>query len=64
MKIVVDRDLCEANARCQEAAPQVFRVDEEDHLHILIDKPGEELREKVEEAIRLCPRQALSIEES
>ena len=25
MKIVVDRDLCEANARCQEAAPQVFR---------------------------------------
>ncbi len=64
MKVVVDRDLCEANARCQEAAPQVVRADEEDHLHILIDKPGEELREKLDEAIRLCPRQALSIEES
>ena len=64
MKVVVDFDLCEANARCQEAAPEVFRVDEQDHLEILIDKPGEELREKLEEAIRLCPRQALSIEES
>ncbi len=64
MKVVVDRDLCEANARCQEVAPQVFRVDEKDHLEILIDKPGEELREKLEEAVRLCPRQALSIEES
>ncbi len=61
MKIVVDYDLCEANARCQENAPEVLRVDDEDHLHLLIDKPGEELRDKIEEAVRSCPRQALSI---
>ncbi len=64
MKIVVDYDLCEANARCMEVAPEVFRVDDDDNLHVLIETPGEDLREKVEEAVRLCPRQAISIAES
>ena len=63
MKVVVDHDLCEANARCMELAPEVFQVDEEDENHILIENPGEELRVKLEEAVRLCPRQAISIEE-
>ena len=62
MKIVVDYDLCEANALCMEAAPEVFRVEEDDTLTVLIDAPGEELRVKVEEAARLCPRQAMTIE--
>ena len=63
MKIVVDFDLCEANAICTGIAPEIFHVDENDELHILIESPGEEFRAKVEEAVRLCPRQALSIEE-
>ena len=63
MKIVVDFDLCEANAVCMQQAPEVFRVDENDSLEILKESPSEELREKVEAAVRLCPRQALSLEE-
>ena len=63
MKIVVDYDLCEANAVCMSKAPEVFKVDDEDNLHILIENPPEGLREKVEEAVRLCPRQALSLSE-
>ena len=63
MKIVVDFDLCEANAVCMEIAPEIFQVDDNDELHILIESPGEEYRKKLEEAVRLCPRQALSIEE-
>ena len=62
MKILVDYDLCEANAVCMEQAPEVFKVDEKDELHILIDNPPDSLREKVENAVRLCPRQALSLE--
>ena len=56
MKIQVDFDLCEANAYCMRAAPEVFKVDEEDHLHVLIDAPGEELHDKVRAAARRCPR--------
>ena len=64
MKIRVDYDLCEANALCMEAAPEVFRVEEDDTLTILLEEPGEELRSKVEEAARLCPRQAILVTES
>ena len=50
MKVVVDYDLCEANAVCVDQAPEVFRVDENDNLHILIENPSEALRKKVGEA--------------
>ena len=61
MKVIVDFDLCEANAVCMDVAPEIFKVDEEDMLHILIERPPEALRKKLEEAVRLCPRQAISI---
>ena len=63
MKIVVDYDLCEANAVCMGVSPKCFRVEEDDTLTVLIEQPGEELRGEVEEAVRLCPRQAISLTE-
>ena len=62
LKVVVDFDLCEANARCMESAPEVFRLDDNDELHILVESPPETLRKKVQEAARRCPRQAIKIE--
>ena len=64
MKIVVDYDLCESNAVCVGVCPECFRVEEDDSLTVLVESPPEELRSKVETAVRLCPRQALSLEES
>ena len=63
MKILVDYDLCEANARCMEVAPDIFKVDEEDNLHILNESPTDDRRQAIEEAVRLCPRQAITIQE-
>jgi ferredoxin len=63
MKVVVDFDLCESNALCMGAAPEVFEVRDDDFLYVLDERPSEELRPKVEEAVRLCPKQAISIEE-
>ena len=62
MKVVVDYDLCEANAVCMKQAPEVFRVEEDDTLTVLITDIPEDLRGKVEEAVRLCPRQAIKLE--
>jgi ferredoxin len=62
MKIVVDYDLCEANALCMGACPECFRVEDDDTLTVLLESPPEDLRGKVEEAVRLCPRQAITIE--
>lgn len=62
MRVVVDYDLCEANALCVLAAPEVFEVTEDDTLHVLMEHPPEELRAKVELAVQRCPKQALSVE--
>jgi ferredoxin len=42
-------------------APEVFRVDDDDNLHVLQENPPEKLRAKVEAAVRLCPKQALKL---
>lgn len=60
-RVVVDFDLCESNARCMEVAPEVFEVRDDDYLYILDETPAEELRSKVEEAVRRCPKAAISI---
>ena len=62
MRVVVDFDVCESNAVCMAVAPEVFEVRDDDFLYVLIDEPGEELRAKVEEAVRRCPKQAISLE--
>lgn len=62
MKVVVDYDLCESNAVCMAVAPEVFEVRDDDFLYLLQEEPSEELRSKVEEAVRRCPKQALTLE--
>ncbi|MHB1488393.1 MAG: ferredoxin [Acidimicrobiales bacterium] len=63
MKVVVDYDLCQSNALCMGAAPEVFEVREDGFMYVLDEHPGEGLRPKVEEAVRLCPTGALSLQE-
>jgi ferredoxin len=62
VKIVVDYDKCTSNAVCMGIAPEVFEVREDNFLYLLNEEPGEELRPKMEEAVRMCPTQAISIE--
>ncbi len=63
MKILVDHERCEGNARCVKLAPTVFQTDEKDQLLLLQPEPGPELHAAVEAAVARCPRQALSIDE-
>ncbi len=62
MKVVVNYDLCESNAVCMGIVPEVFEVRDDDLLYVLQEEPGEEFRERVEEAARRCPKQAISVE--
>ena len=62
MKIVVDFDKCQSNALCMSAAPEVFEVRDDGYLYVLQENPGAELKAKVEEAARLCPTQAITLE--
>ena len=62
MKVVVDYDLCESNALCMEAAPEVFEVRDDGFLYVLQEEPSEDLRAKVEAAASRCPKTAITIE--
>ncbi len=60
MKVVVDADMCEGHAKCEMTAPEVFKLGPDDVSIVLMDEVPEELRAKVDRAIRLCPRQAIN----
>ena len=61
MRIIVDYTLCESNAVCMRLVPEVFEVRDDDRLYLKTEQPPETLRARVEEAVRRCPKQALSI---
>ncbi len=61
MRVVVDLMKCESNGMCMALAPEVFLVNDDDELVVLQETPDEHLRSKVVEAVKQCPKQALSL---
>jgi ferredoxin len=61
MRVVIDYDLCESNAICMGIAPEVFEVRDDDFLYILDETPDESMRDRIQEAVERCPKQAISI---
>jgi ferredoxin len=62
-KIEVDWGLCESNGVCMGIIPEVFRLEDDDTLTVLQDEVTPENEEQVRDAVRQCPRQAISISE-
>jgi len=48
---------------CEHHAPEVFRVNDDDKSQVLVERPDEALRAKVELAVKRCPRAAIRIVE-
>jgi ferredoxin len=63
MRVVVDYTLCESNAVCMRLVPEVFEVRDDDRLYLKTERPPDGLCARVDEAVRRCPKQALSIVE-
>ncbi|RJO78864.1 ferredoxin [Nocardia panacis] len=61
MRVSVDTDQCEANGICVGIAPDVFELDEEDRLHILVADVAAERLAAVEDAVAQCPKAALRL---
>ena len=63
MRVQVDRQLCESNAVCVRLVPEVFTLDDDDRLRVASGPLPEALRQRVEQAVRRCPKQALTLVE-
>jgi ferredoxin len=62
-RIHVEADLCQGHAMCELEAPRVFKVPKRGTVEILNPEPSNEMREDVEQAVEMCPNQALFIKE-
>ena len=63
LRIIVDSDLCEANAVCVDEAPELFGIDEEGRMVVLWDTPDPDRAADLQRAVKRCPRAALSLAE-
>jgi ferredoxin len=61
MRVRVDYDLCESNAVCAGLVPQVFEVDDDDNMNILMEQIPANLEAQVRHAVQSCPKAALSL---
>jgi ferredoxin len=62
MRVVVDTGKCATHGQCAYAAPEVFDLDE--HGTLVYDaEPGPGQRDAVEEAVDVCPMQAITVED-
>jgi ferredoxin len=62
-EIHVDLDLCQGHAMCELEAPDYFRVPKRGKVEILDAEPPEDARDEVQNAVDMCPTQALVIRE-
>ncbi len=63
MKVIVDFDVCASTGACMQTAPEMFEVRSDGYLYLLMEEPGEELRDKITMAADMCPTGAISIED-
>ena len=64
MRVHVDFGLCESNGVCMGIDAEVFELGDDDNLSVLMPEVGPDRAAAVREAVRQCPRQAISLDES
>lgn len=63
MRIELDLGKCTGLGMCEAEAPDLFEVQDDGSLAVLVDKPTAEQRESLVAACEACPTEALSLVE-
>jgi ferredoxin len=58
-----DFGACQGYANCVDAAPDVYDIDDDGVVVLLMDSFPDDERTRIEEAARSCPVSALTIED-
>lgn len=64
MHVVVDRERCEGHGMCEDAAPEVFTLDDDGQAVVLADPVPAERQAATDRAVRLCLVAALLVRPS
>ena len=60
-KLMIDQELCLRSGQCAYMQPELFELDEEGAPVVRVDAPDESLIAKANDAIEMCPAQAISL---
>jgi ferredoxin len=63
MHITSDQARCVGSGQCAMLSPDVFDQGDDGIVVVLQDRPGEELRDEVLQAIDLCPSRSIALAE-
>jgi ferredoxin len=63
VKVYADRDVCIQAGNCVMVADDLFDQDDDGIVVVLVDNIPADEEDKAREAVKLCPSQALSIED-
>jgi 3-phenylpropionate/trans-cinnamate dioxygenase ferredoxin reductase subunit len=61
VKVVTER--CISSGNCIDVASDAFDMDDDGHVIALVGEVGDQVRDQVELAARVCPVQAILLEE-
>ena len=60
-RVAVDRELCVGSGSCEMLAPDVFEVDDDGVLAVLVPQPADDDVPAVRDAVQACPTRALTL---
>lgn len=62
MHVIINEAACEGHGLCQQAAPEVYELDDEGLVRLLHDEIAPSMEAKAEAGARVCPVAALSVQ--
>lgn len=61
-RATVDMARCQGHGQCVMMAPDVFDLDDDGYVTVLVDEVPEDAAKGVRVAVEACPEQALAVE--
>ena len=63
MRIIADRGICRGHAQCVVASPELFTLDGDGRVTVLVPEPDGAHVEDAYDAADVCPVQAITLRE-
>lgn len=60
-RVELDHDRCEGHGLCEQVAPEIYRLDDNGELELIVTDVPVELHAKAEAGARVCPVAALHL---
>jgi ferredoxin len=61
MRIAIDQNRCEGHGQCAVSAPDIYALDDDGYVQVLVAELPEQLIERAKAGARSCPMAAIVV---